>query len=90
MSPRRRGRGGGGGGGPSPGGGQAPVKETPLRWEYRWQMGPLVPIPEAPNLLVDALNPLGEEGWEVCGFAMVASEDTSVGWVLLKRPVPWP
>jgi hypothetical protein len=87
MSPRRRGR---GAPGPAQGGAEAPAKEPGARWEYRWQMAPLVPVPEAPNLLIDALNPLGAEGWDVCGFAMVASEDSSVGWVLMKRPVPWP
>lgn len=77
----------------TPGGREAPAAETgpakeaePAKWEYRWQANPLLPVPDAPNLLIDALNPLGAEGWEVCGFTTVPAEDTLVAWVLMKRP----
>ena len=85
MSSRRRGR---GSSGPAPEAAEMAAKQTAARWEYRWQMNPLLPFPEAPNVLIDALNPLGAEGWEVCGFTTVASDDALAGWVLMKRRLP--
>jgi len=52
----------------------AGASDTKERWEYRYYLPDTAVCSNANNALVDGLNKLGAEGWEVISFSPAGSE----------------